>query len=88
MSRILTITFAALMLAAPALADTLPAGAKLWQYQPSGAGKPDAVRCYEVVKIGTRTRNLQCARNSQWARLSASIASNTLGANLAPTSTP
>jgi len=69
MSRILTITFAALTLAAPALADSLPAGAKLWQDQPTGVGKPNAISCYEVVKTGTRTRNLQCARNWYWARL-------------------
>jgi len=69
MSRILTAALFVLTLSAPALADTLPAGAKLWQYQPTGAGKPDGVSCYEVAKTGTRTRNLQCASNSEWARI-------------------
>jgi hypothetical protein len=69
MSRILTTALLVLTLSAPALADSLPAGAKLWQDRPTGVGKPDAVSCYEVVKTGTRTRNLQCARNSYWARL-------------------
>jgi hypothetical protein len=69
MSRILTITFSALLLAAPALADTVPQGATVLQHQPTGAGKPDAVSCYQTVATGSHTRNLQCARNSDWARL-------------------
>jgi len=85
MSRTLTAALFVLTLSAPAFADTAPQGATVFQNQPTGAGKPDAVSCYEVVKTGTRTRNLQCARNSEWARLSASVASNTLGAALAPT---
>jgi hypothetical protein len=88
MSRTLTAALLVLTLCAPAFADTVPVGATVLPYQPTGAGKLDAVSCYEVVKTGTRTRNLQCARNSEWARLSASIASNTLGANLAPTAIP
>jgi hypothetical protein len=88
MSRILTAALFVFTLSAPALADTVPQGAAVLRHQPTGAGKPDAVSCYEVVKIGTRTRNLQCARNSDWARVSASIASNTLGASLAPTAVP
>ena len=84
MSRILTATLFVLALSAPAFADTVPVGATLWQYQPTGAGKPDAVSCYEVVKTGTRTRNLECARNSEWAHMRAGIVSNILGANLAP----
>jgi hypothetical protein len=85
MTRILTAALLVLTLSAPALADTVPVGATVLPHQPTGAGKPDAVSCYEKVAIGTRTRNLQCARNSEWARLSASVASNTLGAALAPT---
>jgi len=88
MSRILTAALLVLTLSAPAVADTVPVGATVWQSQPTGAGKPDAVSCYEVVKTGTRTRNLECARNSEWAHVSAGIASNTLGANLAPSAFP
>jgi len=69
MSRILTAAFLVLTLSAPALADTAPAGATVLRFQPTGTGKPDAVSCYEKVAIGTRTRNLQCARNTDWAKL-------------------
>jgi hypothetical protein len=69
MSRILTVTFSALLFAAPALADTVPQGATVLQNQPTGAGKPNAVSCYEAVPIGSRIRNLHCARNSDWVRM-------------------
>ena len=74
MGRILTITVAALMLSAPALADTVPAVATVWRHQPTGAGKPDAVSCYQAVATGSHIRNLRCAPNSEWARLNRSIA--------------
>jgi hypothetical protein len=83
MSRILTAALFVLTLSAPAFADTAPQGATVLQFQPTGAGKPDAVSCYEVVKSGTRTRNLQCARNSEWARINRSAAHD----NGLPTST-
>jgi len=69
MSRILTAALFVLTLSAPAFADTVPVGATVLPHEPTGAGKPDAVSCHEVVKTGTRTRNLQCARNSDWARV-------------------
>ena len=71
MSRILTAALFVITLSAPALADTVPAGPPVLPHQPTGAGKPDAVSCYEAVKTGTRTRTLQCAPNSYWARLNA-----------------
>lgn len=79
MSRILKVTIAALMLSAPALADTTPQGAIVWQHQPTGAGKPEAVSCYQAVATGSHTRNLQCARNSEWARINRSDALNDHG---------
>ena len=69
MNRILTAALFVLSLSAPAFADTVPAGATVLPHEPTGAGKPDAVSCHEVVKTGTRTRNLKCARNSDWARV-------------------
>lgn len=69
MSRILTAAFFLLTLAAPALADTVPAGAMLWRHHPTGSGNPDAISCYQAVAIGSHIRNLQCARNSVWARI-------------------
>ena len=72
MSRILTAAFLVLTLSAPALADTVfPEGATVWKQRPTGAGKPDAISCYQEVPIGSHIRNLRCARNSAWARASA-----------------
>jgi len=68
MSRILTITFSALMFAAPALADTLPEGVTLRAYQPVGNGDPNAISCW-AWRTTPPVRGLQCARNSYWARL-------------------
>jgi hypothetical protein len=67
MSRILTAALFALTLSAPALADTVPKGATIWQHQPTGAGKPEAISCYQEVAPGSHIRNLQCAPNSYWA---------------------
>ena len=69
MRRILTAAFFVLTLSAPALADTVPAGATVWMDRPTGDGKPDAVSCYWAVPLGTNIRHLLCARNSQWARM-------------------
>jgi hypothetical protein len=71
MSRILTATLFVLTLSAPSLADTVPVGATVWQSKPTGAGKPDAISCYQGVPIGSHIRNMQCARNSEWARMNA-----------------
>lgn len=69
MSRILTAAFFLLTLSASAFADTVPAGAMLWRHHPTGSGNPDAISCYQAVAIGSHIRNLQCARNSVWARI-------------------
>jgi hypothetical protein len=66
MSRILTAALFVLTLSAPALADTVPAGATIWQSKPTGAGKPGAVSCYQDVPIGSHIRDMQCALNAHW----------------------
>ena len=73
MSRILTAALFVLTLSAPALADTVPAGATVWQSRPTGAGKQGAVSCYQAVPIGSHIRDMQCARNSHWARNNARV---------------
>jgi hypothetical protein len=70
MSRILTAALFVLTLSVPALAGTVPEGATVWKQRPTGAGKPDAISCYQEVAIGSHIRNLQCAPNSAWARVS------------------
>jgi|GEM_PF-5900598 len=66
----LTIALATLMLSAPAFADTVPEGAKLYAYQPVGNGDPNAITCW-AWRTTPPVRGLQCARNSYWARLNA-----------------
>jgi hypothetical protein len=70
MSRILTITLSTLMLSAPALAYTVPKEAIIFAYQPVGNGDPKAVTCW-AWRTTPPVRGLQCARNSDWARLNA-----------------
>src|SRR6185436_13250106 len=61
MNRILTFTFAALMLSAPAFPDTVPSGASVLPQRP--AGKPEAVRCDRTV--ATHIRDLHCTSNAE-----------------------
>jgi hypothetical protein len=72
MSRILTAALFVFTLSAPAFADAVPVGAAVFKSRPTGVGKPDAVSCYQTVPVGSHIRNLQCARNSDWARMNAS----------------
>ena len=69
MKLLLAITLATLTLSAPAFADSIPAGAKLFERQPSGAGEPTAISCYRGSKTGTRTTDMVCHPNSEWARI-------------------
>jgi hypothetical protein len=70
MSRILTAGLFVLTLSAPALAGTVPDGVKLRAYPPVGNGDPNAINCW-ARRTTPPVRELQCARNSYWARLNA-----------------
>jgi hypothetical protein len=72
MSRILTAALFILTLAAPAMADTVPEGVKLRAYPPVGKGDPNAISCW-AWRITPPIKGLRCARNSDWARMNASI---------------
>ena len=85
MSRILTAALLVLTLSAPAFADTVPVGATVWQSKPTGAGKPDAISCYQDVPIGSHIRTMQCERNSEWARMNALTWVGTGGSEPGPT---
>ena len=63
----LTIVLSTLMLATPALAEP----AQVYPFQPVGKGDPNAVSCYQARMP---TKHLECARNSQWARINRSVA--------------
>jgi hypothetical protein len=80
MSRILTAALFVLTLSAPALADTVPQGVKLRAYEPVGNGDPKAVTCW-AYRTTPPVRGLQCARNSDWARLNAGSNRGELGGN-------
>ena len=70
MSRILTTALFVLTLSAPALAGTVPEGVKLYAYEPVGNGDPNVITCW-AYRTTPPIRGLQCARNSDWARLNA-----------------
>lgn len=80
MKSLLTITFAALTLAAPALAGAVPEGVNLLSYPPVGNGDPHAISCW-AWRTTPPVRGLRCARNSYWARLNAGSNSEDLGGN-------
>jgi len=70
MSRILTAALFVFTLSAPALAGTFPEGIELRAYEPVGNGDPNAISCW-AWRTTPPVRGLQCARNSEWARLNA-----------------
>ena len=70
MRRILTAAFLVLTLPAPALAGPVPQGVTLRAYEPVGNGDPNAISCW-ARRITPPVRDLQCARNSVWARINA-----------------
>ena len=69
MSRILTVALFVLTLSAPALADTVPTGATIWQQRPTGAGKPEAISCYRAEELDSRILGWHCNRNAEWAAM-------------------
>lgn len=71
MNRILTAALFVLALSAPALADSVPQGAKLFASQPVGNGEPNAISCYRAELTGSHTTKTVCHRNLEWARLNA-----------------
>ena len=71
MNRILTLTLSALMLSAPALAQTAPEQPTMYKDKPSGAGDPSAISCYRPDQTMSRISRPDCRPNSEWARIHA-----------------
>ena len=69
MNRILTFTLCALMLSAPALAQTASQQHQIFKDKPSGLGDPDAISCYRPVSSFSRVRTLDCRTNAEWGQL-------------------
>jgi hypothetical protein len=69
MNRILTFTLSALMLSAPALAQTAPEQPKIYADKPNGHGDPSTISCYRPPASFTRVSRLDCKPNSEWARI-------------------
>ena len=69
MSRILTFTLSALMLSAPALAQTAPEQRKIYTEKPVGDGDPGAISCYPSPSSISLIKKLECKRNSEWASI-------------------
>ena len=72
MNRILTFTICALMLSAPALAQTAPER-KMYDVRPIGDGDPAGISCYPSPSSLSRIRKLECRSNAEWASLNAAI---------------
>jgi len=70
MNRILAFTLCALMLSAPASAQTAPEQPKIYSEKPIGDGDPSAISCYPSPSSMSRVKKLECKRNSEWARIS------------------
>src|SRR5215469_15520467 len=70
MNRIVTCTIFALMLSAPALAQTAPEPT-MYKDKPTGAGDPSAVSCYRPSESMSRISRPDCRPNSEWARVHA-----------------
>ena len=71
MNRMLTFTLSALMLSAPALAQTAPEQPKIYQDKPNGQGDPGAISCYRPPSSFSRVARLDCRPNSEWAQIHA-----------------
>jgi len=71
MSRILIFTLSALMLSAPALAQTAPGQRAIYSEKPSGKGDPTAISCYPSSESTSRIKKLDCRPNSEWAQIAA-----------------
>jgi hypothetical protein len=69
MNRILTFTLSALMLSAPALAQTAPEQPPIYKDKPNGSGDPGAMSCYRPLLSDSRVNRLECKHNSEWARI-------------------
>jgi hypothetical protein len=78
MSRILTFTLSALMLSAPALAQTAPEQRKMYADKPIGVGDPGAISCYPSPSSISRVKKMDCRHNSEWASLNAAEKSATI----------
>ena len=71
MNHILTFTLSALMLSAPALAQTAPEERQIYINKPNGHGDPAAISCYRPPSSLSRVSRLDCRPNSEWAQISA-----------------
>ena len=69
MSRILIFTLSAVMLSAPALAQTAPQQRKIYSEKPVGDGDPSAISCYPSPSSISNIKKLECKPNSEWASI-------------------
>ena len=76
MNRILTFTLSALMLSAPALAQTAPVERKMYDVRPIGEGDPAGISCYPEPSSFSRVRKMDCRSNAEWASIDAAVKRN------------
>ena len=68
----LTFILSALMLSAPALAQTAPEQPRIYKDQPDGQGDPNAISCYRPPSSFSHIGRSDCRPNSEWAQITAS----------------
>lgn len=68
MNRILTFILSALILSAPALAQTAPER-KIYMDKPTGEGDPSGISCYPSPSSMSRQKKFDCRPNSEWASI-------------------
>jgi hypothetical protein len=68
MRLILTTTLSALMLCAPALAQTAPEADESYSRIPTSVGDPDTVYCRRSEAVGSSRLGPVCRTSAEWAR--------------------
>lgn len=76
MNRVLTFTLSALMLSAPALAQTAPPERKMYDVRPIGEGDPSGISCYPEPSSFSRVKKMDCRSNAEWASIDAAVKRN------------
>jgi hypothetical protein len=71
MNRILAFTLSALMLSAPALAQTASEQRQIYKDKPNGQGDPHGISCYRPPSSFSRVTKLECRYNAEWAQITA-----------------
>ncbi len=76
MNCILAFTLSALILSAPALAQTAPPERKMYDVRPIGDGDPAGISCYPEPSSFSRVKKIICKSNAEWASINDAVKRN------------